>query len=477
MRKHYYLTPYFGLFIPPVIVLILYGYLGSFTRFLADDFCSAYYAERLGLLRSIWYWRLTWSGRYSAFGADWVMEKFGGAHALFIITLLVLLIWLLFTVAALYLWLRHVLPESSLKPTAYSLGIIYVFSVLIVSPNVPQSVYWWNGMRSYSLPLVLLTGYWTLFKIGIDKLRTQKGILAGIIASFLLTFAIGGLGETYVAFQLILFAYLLALEWLVHRNIKSSISLYLLAGLAGSIVSMLLVVSAPGNAIRQSFFPPPPDIVQLFQISYVGYQDFILEIIRTPEKITGLAGVILAFIWAGTQSEPKQTRNHWISLAIFLGAFILSFACIVPGVYGTSEHPPTRVLIIPIFILTACLMYSGFIIGELFAKHTSQPILVKNSILIIAILSIGYSAAINAQSLFGNREIYIEFAQKWDKTDALILKAKAEKLKSVQIPGMDNWAGLERPTPKKDYWPNVCYSLYYDIQVYGPRYSEPAQNK
>jgi len=467
MRKHYYLIPYFGLFIPPVIVLILYGYLGSFTRFLADDFCSAYYAKRLGLLRSIWYWRLTWSGRYTAFGADWVMEKIG-AHALFIIPPLALFIWLFFMVSTLYLWLRHVLPEGILKPSAYSLGTIYLFSVLVINPNVPQSVYWWNGMRSYSLPLVLLTGYSILFQLGTDRLRTRREIFAGIVTSFLLTFAIGGLGESYVTFQLSLFAYLLALEWLIHRNVKSSVSFFLLAGLTGSMVSMLLVTSAPGNAIRQSFFPPPPDIVQLLQISLVGYRDFILEIIRTPEQITGLVGGVLASGWVGAQSKRQQTKSHWISLAIFLGAFILSFACIVPGAYGTSEPPPTRALIIPIFILMACLMYSGFVLGENFAK----PILVKNSILILAILSIGYSAVVNALSLFGDREIYIEFAQKWDETDALILKAKAENQESVQIPGMDNWAGLERPTPKKEYWPNVCYSLYYGIQVYGPGYPE-----
>lgn len=471
MKKYKHPIPYFGLLIPPTIALIFHGYLGSFTRFLADDFCSAYYANRLGLLRSIWYWRLNWSGRFTAFGADWIMEKIG-VYALPIIPPLSLLLWLIFTVISLHLLLRHVLSPEKLKPVAYSMGTIFLFVVLVISPNVPQSFYWWNGMRSYGLPLILLTGYAILFQIGMERLKTQREIFAGVVTSFLLAFVIGGLGETYVAFQLFLLAYLFALERLVHRNVKSSVSLFLLAGLTGSMLSMLMVVSAPGNAIRQSFFPPHPSFVQMFQISLAGYLDFITEIVHTPEKITGLTGALFAFIWMGTQSVRKQIGNHWNPFALFLGAFIISFACIVPAVYGTSELPPPRAYIIPVFILTACLMYTGFVTGEQLVKSSHQSILVKNSILITATFLIAYSALINTQSLFRDRGIYVEFAQKWDKTDALILKAKAEKQESVQIPAMDNWAGLEHPNSKREYWPNVCYSLYYGIQVYGPRYSE-----
>lgn len=471
MRKYKHPFLYFGLFIPPSIALLFYGYLGSFTRWLADDFCSAYYANQLGLLRSIWYWRLNWSGRYTAFGADWVMEKIG-AYALPVIPPFSLLVWLILTIIVLHQLLRQGLSISTLKPTAYSLGAIFLFTVLAISPNVPQSLYWWNGMRSYSLPLILLTGYAALFLIGLEKLKNQREVSIGIVASFLLSFVIGGLGETYVSFQIALLAYLLVLEWLVHRNIKSSISLFLLAGLAGSMASISVVISAPGNAIRQSFFPPPPNIAQLLQISLAGYLDFILAIVRTLEQLTAVMGALLASAWAGTQSERKRPGNDWVSLAIFTGSFILPFACIVPGVYGTSELPPTRALIIPAFILVACLMYGGFIAGEKFTHSKHQPFFMKWALPILTILFIGYSALINAQSLFSDREIYIDFAQKWDETDALILKAKADNQDSVQIPGMDNWAGLERPTSKKEYWPNVCYSQYYGIQVYGPRYSE-----
>jgi len=159
--------------IPAITVLFLLAYLGAHTRLIADDFCSAYFAKRLGLLRSVWYWYNNWSGRYTAFGTDWLMEKIG-VHALPVIPPLALFIWLTFTVVAFQLSLRYVLPQNKSKLAALSLGTVFLFVVLLLSPNIQQSLYWWNGMRSYGLPLILLTLYLVLLQIGAERLKTRS---------------------------------------------------------------------------------------------------------------------------------------------------------------------------------------------------------------------------------------------------------------------------------------------------------------
>jgi hypothetical protein len=85
---------------------------------------------------------------------------------------------------------------------------------------------------------------------------------------------------------------------------------------------------------------------------------------------------------------------------------------------------------------------------------------------------IGFSALTTIGSLYNQRQVYIDFAEKWDGVDAQILQAKVEDQDSVQIPAMDNWAQLERPTANQGYWPTFCYTRYYGIPVYGPPYSE-----
>jgi hypothetical protein len=83
----------------------------------------------------------------------------------------------------------------------------------------------------------------------------------------------------------------------------------------------------------------------------------------------------------------------------------------------------------------------------------------------------GFSYVTTVSYLLGKRNEFALFAEKWDQVDAQILQAKAENLKSINIPAMENWAGLERPNQNRNYWPTQCYTVYYGIQVIGPDYS------
>src|SRR5450756_1832449 len=47
------------------IALILYCYLGTFSRFYADDFCMSGYVVRLGFWQAQWFQYVTWSNRFT----------------------------------------------------------------------------------------------------------------------------------------------------------------------------------------------------------------------------------------------------------------------------------------------------------------------------------------------------------------------------------------------------------------------------
>ena len=453
-----------ALLIPAGAVLGLHAYLGGHTRLIADDFCSAYYAQRLGLLRSIWYWYLNWSGRYTAFGADWLMENIG-VYALWIMPPLVLLAWLVFTVLALYLALRHVLPEDAVKFSAGTLGVVFLFVVLLLSPLVLQSVYWWNAMRSYSLPLALLTLYAVLLQVGLDRLKTRNDVNIGAIVSFLFLFANGGLGETYVVFQVMLLAVLLFLEWLVHGSWTSARFRWLLAGWLGSLAALTVVALAPGNAIRQSLYPPQPDLWTLLQVNTQSYLDLLATIARTTEQLAGLLGAFLTAGWFGTQCTRTSTKSRLLFLALGVVALVLSFACLLPGVYATSEPSPPRTMIIPVFIFVAGLLGAGFMLGQQWiGSYRAATILPAGAVLLV-----GYAAIVSGTTIYGTRQMYLDFAQRWDQADAQILQAKAHGDEAVNIPRMNVWTGPGGdPIDNPKYWVNQCYSLYYGITVLGP---------
>ncbi len=120
----------------------------------------------------------------------------------------------------------------------------------------------------------------------------------------------------------------------------------------------------------------------------------------------------------------------------------------------------------------AGLLGAGFTTGSWLAGRYGYAWLDSVPFILLITVLIGVSSLITIAYLFGKRSEYVRFAEKWDQVNAQILQARDEKLKSVNIPAMNNWAGLEWPTDNQNYWPTQCYSMYYGIQVVGPPYSE-----
>jgi len=446
----------------------LYAYLGNFTRMLADDFCSIYYADKLGLFRSTWYWYLNWSGRYTAFAADWLILKFlFGPYKLHFVIPLTIVFWLLFIVFAIYLSLEK--RHSSAYLHAAALGVIFLFLVLVLAPDIPQSLYWWNGMRSYALPLVLLSFYLLLFQV---YKRFNLSPALGCVLGFLLFFVSGGLGETMAVAQIAFLVVVIALSLVNLLDRSRSDLIVLWFSLAGAICSLIVVILSPGNKTRQALLPPPPNLVSLVSISLKAYGSFIANFLREPAGAAGLVAAILAAIWVGGQYRDVISLRPWLIPASVVGGILISFACFPPGVYGYSEPPPARIGMIPVFFLAGSLLYGGFLLGAWLAARYGTLWLESGAFLLLLILILGFSVVTTISSLYQKRAVYIDFARKWDQVDVQIRQAKAQNLASVTIPAMDNWAGLERPNENKKYWPTMCYSVHYGIQVVGPPYPE-----
>ncbi|MGE5375071.1 MAG: DUF6056 family protein [Bacteroidota bacterium] len=446
----------------------LYAYLGSFTRMLADDFCSIYFADRLGLFRSVWYWYRNWSGRYTAFAADWlVLKAILGPYRLHYIIPVTILFWLIFVTFAIHLSLEKKHPSAYLHAAA--LGSVFLFLVLVLTPDIPQSLYWWNGMRSYALPLVLFSLYLLLFQA--YKRFNIPPVLADVLG-FLLFFVSGGLGETMAVAQAAFLICIIAFYLLKLPARPGSDLTVLYGSLAGALCSLIVVILSPGNRTRQALLPPPPGLLTLVSVSLQAYGNFIGGFLREPARIAGLLGALLAALWAGGQYRDLISSKPWLIPASILAGILISFACFPPGVYGYSEPPPARIDIIPIFFLVAGLLCGAFLLGAWLAGRYAHPWLVSSPFLFLSILVLGFSALTTVSNLYRERTVYVDFARKWDQVDARIRQAKAQDLASVSIPAMDNWAGLERPNENKKYWPTLCYSDHYGIQVVGPPYSE-----
>lgn len=467
-RRQYLFFSLLGL-LPTTVVLFIFAYLGGFTRLIADDYCSAYYAKNLGFFDSILFSYRTINGRYSAYGTDWTILNIFDAEHIRLLPQIILLVWVLSFILSIYslLALKNITRRRFFWSVSFA--VLILFLILTLSPNIPQSVYWWNGMRSYTLPLVVLTAGGGIFYVLDKKVQTKLQILGSTFFSFFFFFANGGLSETYLVLQILLFVFLLFYRFFCQKKHQLQDYFLLLAGLFGSLVSLAVVLHSYANVIRRSVMPAAPDIQTLLHISWESYLFFLGDTFSRFENIFAVLGAVLLAFFFGMISQRKISSSFQEIGLYFLAGFGFLFASFVPGVYGYVKFPPTRTLITGVFFFTLFMLYTGFLLGNrLSLQEISEKM--KTTMIILATGLLFFSATMNARSLYETRETYLNFAEKWDQVDAQILQAKQLGEEEITIPGMDNWAKLDRPNENPKFWATRCYSLYYDIQIYGPPY-------
>ena len=221
-----------------MIALAGLAYLGGYTRFMADDYCSAYYAIRFGLLRSIWYWYINWSGRFTAFAFDWLtLTKTLGPYGAHWVPPIAITTWLIATIAAVYISLKAIAPRFATVSAAIAISASFVLAVIVLSPDIAQSYFWLNGMRSYSLPLVVMSIYALLFVWLVPRLKSDKAIWLTCILAFGLTFANGGFSETMAALQPMMLIFITGLHWLSNDRKTDATFKVLAAATLGALLS------------------------------------------------------------------------------------------------------------------------------------------------------------------------------------------------------------------------------------------------
>lgn len=444
------------LLIPP---LALHAYLGSFSRFLGDDYCSAFWANRLGVMRATWYWYITWSGRYSASALDSIFGILGPKFVSFV-TPFVIAIWLIcigLSANTVIAFRKNGVIITSLLAT----GVLFL--TLNFTPIIQQSLYWGQGMRSVVPPLILGTTYLGIFFAlkNIKQLNGKTQILWYLL-SFLLAFGIGGFSETYSVVQLVAFGFSLVTLTIIFRYpFKSFEFFFLFSGLFGAVLSFIVIIIAPGNASRAAFFSPPPNISGILEISSNSLLVYLENLFSSIESITGFLGIFFLSALIGFKNASTQNALRNLSV-VLVGGPLLIFSCFPPAAYGMSDSPPGRTLIISTYMLATLVVFSGYYFGcYISLKKDSTPRYLYFTVNLLIFISLFVSSFIVSKDMYEARHIYVDYAAAWDKThDTLVLLKNGAK--DVIVPVViDEWSGVLRMTDNPRFYVNTCASKYY----------------
>jgi hypothetical protein len=452
--------------------LVAHAYAGTSSRYVGDDYCAGYIYRDYGFIG----------------GQKWFYLKWGAVPATVLLTALTAPAGVrlnpILPAAAIAAWvavmtwtIRRVTDRIGTpwdRVTSLLAAELLVFATIADAPNVIQSVYLRIPVFEYVGSLIALTWY-----VGFLASPAAMNGRAAIVASALATFAAGNLSPVYVALQ----TTALALAWLEWRALRR----VLLAGLVGSIAALALTALAPGNAVRQAYFPPPggPSAIVKWSVLSTLFmfgrpilpllRETIVELVprllgSNPAWLpTALAMASSPLTWIlvvgvpallATGEPPRRIRGVLVGVPIV--AVILVMACMAPSAYGTSSPPPPRALVIPGFVMISLAACWGYAIG--FWIRGKDAAFVRTCGAAVAAVAIWVASVETIETVRHGRALRA-WAARWDDTDRRVRLARAQGERRAIVPAVESVGGVGSIGPDPTDWVNACAARYYDVET------------
>lgn len=220
--------------------LLLFAYLGQFSRMMSDDYCQIARGQKMGAWDYMIHKLDTWAGSY----ANWL---FKGAMAPLdtllprVTPTIIIILWLVGLSWLVFQGLAHLKIDKPRRALSISLSALTV-AASINAFYSPQSFYWYAASVHYTLPLALLAIY-----IALALWAQTRLSLWAVIAGGLLCFISAGASEIFVVFQLTLLAFCLLMSFALLRGaVRRSYALVFGVGWLATLIGLAIQLSSPG---------------------------------------------------------------------------------------------------------------------------------------------------------------------------------------------------------------------------------------
>lgn len=336
-----------------VLVLLItitpYFFLALFSVPSADDFSQALQSINQGITSFVFSRYLNWSGRYSSDIVISTFNVFGNKlkqnfliEFYYLVPISIILTYFI----SCYLFISLIAKESK---SFWRIFFAILSTILMLSyVELRSTIFWLAGAATYTLgnALFLVSLAITLLSVYIEDKSSKVAFLVGL--NIILIFFLNGFNEiimvcnTVIILGLILFSYLF-------KSINKSQYLRLLLFAISAIVSSLIVIFAPGNAVR---------------VAQDGKKLVILQI-------------ILKSLWAMIDNIFHWINPLWICFCIILfltGHYFIS-SNLESYISNKRKFIPLVIVLLLALYLSYCVRYYslGFV-GPLRANSVSYLI-------------------------------------------------------------------------------------------------------
>jgi hypothetical protein len=458
------------------VPLAALAYLGTFTRFYADDFCIAADVTQVGVWGTLIKWYANWTGRFSYLLGAGVLGS-AGPGAVGWLQILVLIVWLGIGAWAIF----PVFQRAGWRMPAVMSLLASGFAILVVlssTPNRFQSFYWQDGMVNYTLPLIGLTiSAGIILHTWLASTRLLPATL-GVFISALIT---GGFTEIASALQVSLL--LLAsgmVFWLGGATRYRRLVVILAAALAGALVAVLIVIPAPGNQVRLATNGAEPDLARVVLFSIRNSVIIIAKyFLWTPGwGFISAAVPFLAGWWLSAPKPAAPPRITWRSLWAenwFRGAalalpitFLLVNVTCAPVVFALNAYPDERTIIVPQYLLVSSAVATSALLGFGLRQLGILPgrfgKLLAGRVFPAAILACLLLACVSVTlNTVRQAPDFQASARAWDERAAIFRRASRSGQTDVLARGLDARFGIGDLNGDSGFWINGCMARFYGL--------------
>jgi hypothetical protein len=449
--------------------LMIYAYLGTFSRYLADDYCQAVLLTTSGNIfqATIKSYRV-WSDRYSNLILIQFIE-WGGKWGSQLMSAVALVLW----VCGLT-WLISEIGKSigqkwNLGTYSWIAGLV-IFLSLFEAPNLYQVLYWRAGLVTYLAPLVFFVYCAALIlwqiRTGFQQLRLWG---AGLIC-FGSIFIAGGSSETtsFLQIGILLMAFLIVLLQR-KQDRRGDVLILLGVSLASAVLSMLVMAVAPGNGVRLK--TPTSNVIALFKETITYSAQFILVTLKTlplPALISIVIPLLVTFIYYSQDREKLSqipSSRLWLTAAVLpVFLFIAVAFSFAPSAYAQS-FPVDRARFPADFLMTLGLSAEGWVLGTLTSRIRlpfKSAYLASVTILVLCLLALyPLRAAYNVYSSVEPE--YHQWTAAWDARQEQIFVEKAQGQMDIVVPQLPGIGYVKELDTRPNFWVNRCAAVFYGI--------------
>jgi hypothetical protein len=446
-----------------------FAFIGSFTRFWADDYCYSALIKQYGWLRGIEMWYLTSGNRFSTIATIGLIDVFGPRVGSFL-PLSLLIFWFL----GWFIFLDQVDRLFSWKVNRFWLvliALVQVYFVTLLSPDRLQTIYWRMASLHYSFPmpfmlaqLGLTAGYLRWITLNGGKSRSVFWVL---LISGLAAFYNAGQSEPPAFMQAGVYVVIMGACWFFLKGRPRVLAMRLLAvPLAGTLLGILILFVSPYNANRLHYMPRPDNLLLIIPYSIRYVLEFFFYSIRgqiTPFVIFmgSCFAVSLLILLEKEIKMPFRSVGIGLALTLFLTIFFtaLSFA---PSAYANLAYPGGRALMPGCFmLLTGMSALSFFISAAVMRLFRRVPSAWIQFAALVVVLGASLYPIHAARGLSQERDTLSIWADRWDARDFQIRQSISNGIFDIEVKQIEVVRTLEDLGPDPYHWINVCATVYY----------------